>query len=184
MARTNSSMLGLGTRLKNRHLLNTLDAKETVLYAEDEHRPVLIMFICNHCPFVIHLHSALQDFYKEYKEVVRFVAVSSNDSENYPADASEKMKELFEDLGLDFPYLYDESQTFAKELEAACTPDFYLFDSSKALVYRGRFDASSPGNGVEVTGEDLRKALNNLLSGKTIDQDQKSSLGCNIKWKS
>ena len=177
-------MLPLGFKLPNASLLNTLDAQQIDINKFVDGQAVLVMFICNHCPFVIHLHQGLVDLYKDYKNKgIKFIAISSNDAEVYVEDAPDKMKLLFDDLGLDFPYLHDETQEFAKSLDAACTPDFYLFDQSKKLVYRGRFDESRPGNGIPVTGEDLRKTLDDLLMNREIDVFQKTSLGCNIKWK-
>jgi thiol-disulfide isomerase/thioredoxin len=184
MARTPSNMLPLGFKLPNASLLNTLNFQQTDIYKFVDGQPVLLMFICNHCPFVIHLHQGLVDLYKDYKDKdVKFIAVSANDADVYVEDAPDKMKLLFDELGLDFPYLHDETQAFAKALDAACTPDFYFFDSSKVLVYRGRFDESRPGNGIPVTGEDIRQTLDNLLSDRPISEFQKPSLGCNIKWK-
>lgn len=177
-------MLPLGFKLPNASMLNTVNDQVTDLYHFIDGQPVLLMFICNHCPFVIHLHQGLVDLYNDYKgKNIKFVAVSSNNAEIYVEDAPDKMKFLFDDLGLDFPYLHDETQEFAKSLDAACTPDFYLFDGSKNLIYRGRFDESRPGNGIPVTGEDLRQTLDDLLSNRPISEFQKPSLGCNIKWK-
>ncbi len=143
------------------------------------------MFLCNHCPYVIHIHDELLKITNEYAEKgLSFVAVSSNDVENYPDDSPEKMKELADEKAFNFPYLYDDTQEVAKAYQAECTPDFFVFDADLKCVYRGRMDGSSPGNGVPLTGEDLRMALDNLLAGLPIDTEQHPSMGCNIKWKS
>ncbi|MEM1062060.1 MAG: thioredoxin family protein, partial [Planctomycetota bacterium] len=143
----------------------------------------LVMFICNHCPFVKHLRSALADFGKEYGgKGLGVVAISSNDVANYPDDSFEKMKEEAADAGYTFAYLYDESQAIAKAYTAACTPDFFLFDGEHDLVYRGQFDDSRPSNGVDITGTDLRAACDAVLAGDEVDPMQKPSIGCNIKW--
>lgn len=145
---------------------------------------VVVAFICNHCPFVIHLKGALADFGRYCMEQgVKMIAVSSNDAETYPADAPDKMAEDAATFGYSFPYLYDESQEVAKAFDAACTPDFFVFDRDGKLAYRGQFDDSRPGNGKEVTGADLKAAVRALLSGGKPSVDQKPSIGCNIKWR-
>jgi len=142
------------------------------------------MFICNHCPYVIHVHDELLKITREFTEKgISFVAISSNDVINYPQDSPELMKELAKELDFNFPYLYDESQEVAKGYKAECTPDFFVFDGQLKCAYRGRMDGSSPGNGVPLTGEDLRRTLNNLLARLPIDTEQHPSMGCNIKWK-
>ena len=142
------------------------------------------MFICNHCPFVIHVNPTIVSLAKDYqKKGIAFIAISSNDVVNYPQDGPELMKENAQKEGYSFPYLYDESQAVAKAYDAACTPDFYLFNADSHLVYRGQLDDSRPGNGIPVTGKDLMNAMDNLLSNKGIDDKQKPSIGCNIKWK-
>lgn len=144
----------------------------------------VVVFICNHCPFVIHLKSALSRFGQHCVEQgVKMVAVSSNDVASYPADGPEKMAEDAVTFNYPFPYLYDESQEVAKAFDAACTPDFFVFDRDGKLAYRGQFDDSRPGNGKEVTGADLQAAVDALVSGNTPSTDQKPSIGCNIKWK-
>ncbi|NNC84256.1 MAG: thioredoxin family protein [Flavobacteriales bacterium] len=144
----------------------------------------LVMFICNHCPYVIHVREELINIAREYSEKgVGFVAISSNDVENYPQDGPEKMKELALELDFPFPYLYDETQEVAKAYDAACTPDFDLFDSSDKCVYRGRLDDSRPGKDIPVTGRDMRAALDALIEGRSIPEKQIPSMGCNIKWK-
>ena len=152
MARTPSNMLPLGTQAPSFSLLNTVD-DSVFSFNKLEQKATVVMFICNHCPFVIHLHKGLQSLVSDYKDKeVSFVAINSNDVENYPDDRPELMKVLFDDLGFDFPYLYDETQSVAKAYDAACTPDFYIFDSEMKLAYRGQFDASRPGNNIAVTG--------------------------------
>ncbi|MEM7145891.1 MAG: thioredoxin family protein [Verrucomicrobiota bacterium] len=147
-------------------------------------KAVVVVFACNHCPFVVHLADAIGACSSDYAgRGVQFVAISSNDVANYPADAPEKMVAFAEAHGWDFPYLYDESQEVAKAYSAACTPDFYVFDGELGLVYAGQFDGSRPGNGVPVTGEDIRAVLDGVLSGEGYGGEQRPSSGCNIKWK-
>ena len=142
------------------------------------------MFICNHCPFVKHVNAGIVSLADDYLDQgIGFVAISSNDVVNYPADSPELMKVNAEEEGYQFPYLYDESQEVAAAYDAACTPDFYLFDHDLSLVYRGQLDDSRPGNGIPVTGRDLRSAMDALLAGNPVDPHQKPSIGCNIKWK-
>ncbi len=184
MARIPSNMIPIGTDLPDANLFNTISEGKESIHNIAQNDPILVMFICNHCPFVIHLHQGIKELYELYKNtVLKFVAVSANDVSNYPEDSPENMKLLFGELNLDFPYLYDQDQSFARKLDAACTPDFYLFDSDKKLVYRGRFDESRPGNGIPVTGIDIKNAIDNLLQRNKISEYQKPSLGCNIKWK-
>jgi thiol-disulfide isomerase/thioredoxin len=145
---------------------------------------LLVMFICAHCPYVKHIEKGLAQFGADYAgKPIGIVAISSNDAENYPEDGPAGLKRQAEKLEFSFPYLYDETQQIAKSYKAACTPDLFLFDSAMKLVYRGEFDGSRPGNGVPVTGEDLRSAMDALLEGKPVTQDQRASIGCNIKWK-
>lgn len=145
---------------------------------------LLVMFICNHCPYVKHVRSELARLGRDYiTRGIGMVAISANDVVNYPEDSPAKMIEEASEAGYVFPYLYDESQATARAYRAACTPDFFLFDRNHKLVYRGQLDDSRPANGIPVTGEDLRAALEALLTGKSIPTDQKPSLGCNIKWK-
>jgi len=146
---------------------------------------LLVMFICNHCPFVKHIQQELVKLTNEYQyKGIGIVAINSNDVEKYPEDHPDKMKEVAENWGYMFPYLFDETQEVAKSYKSACTPDFFLFDSNFHLVYRGQFDDSRPGNGKPVDGKDLRTALDCLLEGKPVPSRQKPSIGCNIKWKS
>lgn len=184
MALTASNMLPLGTTAPN---FNLRDAVTNNYYSLDDlksTKATVIMFICNHCPFVIHLNREMVDIAYRYKnEGVSFIAINSNDVENYPEDAPDKMSIVAKVLKYPFPYLFDKRQEVAKAYDAACTPDFYVFDGQMKLAYRGRLDGSSPGNGVPITGEDLRDALDNILSNQPVNADQKSSMGCNIKWK-
>jgi peroxiredoxin len=147
-------------------------------------RALLVMFICNHCPFVQHIREGLARFALDYEgKGLAIAAINSNDVESHPDDRPEKMAEEKKKYGYSFPYLYDESQSVAKAYNAACTPDFFLYDSERRLAYRGQFDDSRPGNGRPVTGVDLRSAVDDLLAGRSVSGEQRPSLGCNIKWK-
>jgi peroxiredoxin len=182
MAKTPSTMMPLGTPAPDFSLPDT--GGKTVSLSDFRGKPVLVMFICNHCPYVLHIAAQLAQLGRDYQSRrLGMVAISANDVENYPDDSPQKMKEEAARLGYVFPYLYDESQDVAKAYRAACTPDFFLFDTEHRLVYRGQFDDSRPGNAVPVTGKDLRAALDAVLTGKDVPKDQKASLGCNIKWK-
>ena len=184
MARTPSNMLALGTKAPDFALPNTIDNKTYSFDNVSGTNGTVVMFICNHCPYVIHVMEGITALAKDYQNKgIGFIAISSNDVVNYPDDDPTLMKETAKKYGFSFPYLYDESQDVAKAYDAACTPDFYLFDAEKTLVYRGQMDSSRPKNELPVTGKDLRTALDAMLSGKTIDTLQKPSLGCNIKWK-
>jgi thiol-disulfide isomerase/thioredoxin len=177
-------MIPLGTIAPDFTLPDTISGKNLGLSELKSDKATLIMFICNHCPFVKHINEELVNLATDYKEKgISFIAISSNDAENYPEDAPEKMKQYAFDLGYDFPYLYDESQEVAKAYDATCTPDFFLFDGELALVYRGRLDESRPKSDVPVTGKDIRAALDAILQDKPISQEQIPSIGCNIKWK-
>ena len=183
MSLTYSSMLPLGTKLIAFELIDTVSEKN---FSSDEleiSKPTLIMFICNHCPYVIHYHSEIQKIYKDYKDQINMVAISSNDIDNYPQDAPEHMQDLWKELGLSFPYLFDETQMVAKSYKAECTPEFYLFDNNRKLVYRGRLDESSPNSAILPSGKDLRDSIENLLNEREISLEQFPSMGCNIKWK-
>ena len=183
MARTPSNMLPLGTKAPAFGLLDTVSDTSVTLDSLKGELGTVIMFICNHCPFVIHVNPMIVEMAKEYQNKgIAFIAISSNDIVNYPQDAPHLMKQTALELDYTFPYLYDESQEVAKAYDAACTPDFYLFDKSQHLVYRGQLDDSRPGNGIPVTGKDLRNAFDALLSGDAINPVQKPSIGCNIKW--
>ena len=182
MALTYSSMLELGSSLKEFNLLNVVNGNNFSSSELDEAKPSLIMFICNHCPYVIHYHCEIQRLACDYAQILNLVAISSNDIKNYPQDGPDKMNELWEELGLKFPYLFDSTQEIAKRYKAECTPEFYLFDRSQKLVYRGRLDESSPNSGIEPTGKDLRDAIESLISEREINANQLPSMGCNIKW--
>ncbi|MCX6116088.1 MAG: thioredoxin family protein [Proteobacteria bacterium] len=183
MARTPSNMLDLGTYLPEFNLPNTTNG-ELVHSKNSKGHPVLVMFICNHCPFVIHVRAELARLGRDYlAKGLNIFAISSNDVESHPDDSPEKMKIEAKEAGYLFPYLYDQTQNVAKSFRAACTPDFYLFDANHKLVYRGQLDDSRPSNGLPVTGKDLRFAIDALLEGRTVSNEQKPSLGCNIKWK-
>ncbi len=184
MARTLSNMLALGTKAPAFNLPDTISGNMLNINDLKSDKATVIMFLCNHCPYVIHVNNALVDLVKEYqKKDVSFVGISSNDVDNYPQDGPDKMKIHAKEVGYTFPYLYDESQEIAKAYDAACTPDFYVFDAKMELVYRGQMDGSRPGSGIPVTGEDLRVALDAVLSGNPAPALQKPSMGCNIKWK-
>jgi thiol-disulfide isomerase/thioredoxin len=183
MAATPSVMLPLGTPAPAFALPDT--SGKIVSLSDFKGKPALVvMFICNHCPFVKHIRSEIASLARDYaRKGVGFVAVMSNDVRNYPDDAPAKMKEEAAVAGYSFPYLYDETQTVAKAYRAACTPDFFVFDKSQRLVYRGQLDDSRPKNGVPVTGTDLRQALDAVLAGRAPRPEQMPSIGCNIKWK-
>ena len=183
MARTPSTMLELGTQAPSFSLQDTQG--HTVELAQFKGKDgLLVAFICNHCPFVLHLCDAFAELAKTYQaKNLGVVAINANDADKYPADSLENMVKEVERVGYTFPYLYDPDQSVAKAYRAACTPDFFLFDPSFKLVYRGQFDDSRPGNDLPVTGQDMTAAVEALLSGNPISSDQKASLGCNIKWK-
>lgn len=185
MSNTPSNMLALGTKapffelpnpLKNNDLQNLENLKGE--------KGTLVIFMCNHCPFVLHIIDKLTELYEDYQEKgIEFIAINSNNVEKYPADSPENMIDFQQERNFGFPYLYDESQAIAKAYDAACTPDFYFFDEKLDLIYRGQLDDSRPGNTHEVTGEDLIIAFENLLAGEAQEEFQKPSMGCNIKWK-
>lgn len=183
MVKTASTMLPLGIKAPDFALPN-VDGKTVSLSDLSGGKGLVVMFICNHCPFVKHLRAALAEFGREVQSTgLKIVAISSNDATAYPDDSPAKMAEEVRSAGYTFPYLYDESQSVAKAYKAACTPDFYLFNADQALVYRGQFDDSRPGNGKPITGADLRAAVAALLAGKAPLETQRPSIGCNIKWK-
>ncbi len=184
MSETLSTMLPLGTPAPEFTLPDTISGR--LISFNDIAQPsgTVVMFICNHCPYVILVLPKLLEIAKAYQaQGIGFVAISSNDVENYPMDSPALMKALAEEKGFTFPYLYDESQEVAKAYDAACTPDFYVFDANHKLYYRGRMDNATPGNGHPVTGKDLTQALDLLLQKKETPADQWPSMGCNIKWK-
>ena len=183
MSLTPSNMLPLGTPAPDFRLPDTVSRKTVSLSEFKSGVATVVMFICNHCPYVKHVNPELIRVAQDYQaKGVKFIAISSNDAGNYPEDAPDKMKETAQRLGYPFPYLYDETQDVARVYQAACTPDFYVFDGQLKLVYRGRLDGSTPGNEVSLTGQDLRAALDAVLTGKSVNGDQKPSMGCNIKW--
>lgn len=183
MATSSTMALELGSTAP---LFSLPDTDGSVVCLDDfwRSRALLVMFLSNHCPYVKHLRGAIAELAGEYQpRGVGVVAIGSNDAERYPQDSPQAMRREKEEAGYAFPYLYDESQLVAKGYRAACTPDFFVFDESRALVYRGQFDDSRPGNGVPVTGRDLRAALDAVLEGRPAPAEQKPSLGCGIKWK-
>lgn len=182
MALTPSTMLALGTPAPEFELPDTTGRK--VKRSDFAGQPLLVAFICNHCPYVKHIREGFATLAKEYQaKGVAVVGISSNDVKSHPDDAPQKMAEEVRSVGYTFPYLYDETQSVAKAYRAACTPDLYVFDKIHSLAYRGQLDASRPGNGIPVTGSDLRAALDAVLAGQPPTAEQKPSIGCNIKWK-
>lgn len=186
MAATESNMLPLGTAAPDFNLFDTISGKHYRLQDLKGEQGTIVMFICNHCPYVMHVKQQLIAIARQYALLgIETIAISANDIENYPQDAPDKMKDLMTEWGNPFAaYLYDESQDVARAYQAACTPDIYLFDADLHCAYRGRLDGSTPKNDVPVTGEELRNALDNLLAGRPISAEQIPSIGCNIKWKS
>jgi peroxiredoxin len=183
MALTKSNEFLIGTKAPDFNLINTVDDKFYGLNDLKGDKGTVIMFICNHCPFVIHVNTELVKIANEYqKKGINFIAISANDVENYPQDAPELMKQLAKQEKYPFPYLYDKTQDVAKSYDAACTPDFYVFDAELKSIYHGQLDDSRPNNGKPLTGKDIRKALDNLLENKAILKNQKPSVGCGIKW--
>lgn len=183
MALTASNPFPLGTIAPEFSLLDTVSSKTLNLQQLKGEKATVILFICNHCPFVIHVNSMLVELANYYsKEDVNFIAISSNDVDNYPQDRPELMTELAKTENYPFPYLYDETQEIAKAYDAACTPDFYVFDAELKSTYHGQLDDSRPGNGKPVTGKDLKQAIDDTVIGNAID-NQKPSMGCGIKWK-
>ena len=184
MAKTPSNMVSLGTTAPNFKLPDVISQKMVSLEETKGLNGTLIMFICNHCPYVKHVNATIVNLAKKYKQNgINFIAISSNDVENYPEDSPKLMKVNAVENNYIFPYLYDESQEIAKLYDAACTPDFYLYDSDLLLVYRGQLDDSRPGNGLSCDGKDISNAIECLINGKENTQIQKPSIGCNIKWK-
>ena len=185
MSATLSNMMPLGTIAPDFTLLDTISREDKSLVSLKGEQGTLVLFICNHCPYVIHIKEQLIDIAKKYaQQGINTIAISANDIENYPQDAPDKMQTLMAEWGNPFAaYLYDQTQVVAKTYLAACTPDIYLFDKDLSCVYRGRLDAATPKNDVPLTGKDLRKALDALLAGKPIIEEQIPSIGCNIKWK-
>ncbi len=184
MARTESTMLALGTPAPPFHLPDVVSGEIIRLEDFSHKKGLLIMFICRHCPFVKHIQHQLARIGNDYQgSALAIVAISSNDAHSYPVDRPDSLREMALELGFKFPLCFDETQQVARAYNAACTPDFYLFDHHRALVYRGQLDDSRPGSSAPVTGRDLRNAIEAVLEGKAISADQKPSLGCNIKWR-
>jgi peroxiredoxin len=179
-----SVMLELGTKAPAFTLPDVVSGRSVSLDTFAGAKALLVMFICRHCPFVIHVQQELARLGSDYApKRVALVAISANDADNYPDDRPEKLKEMAAEQGFVFPFLHDETQAVAKAYKAACTPDFFLFDGDRRLVYRGQLDDSRPGKGVPVTGRDLRRALDAVLAGQPVDPNQRPSVGCGIKWK-
>ena len=184
MSLTPSNMIALGTQAPDFTLPDTVSGKELTLTDLKSDIATVIMFICNHCPYVMHVNPELVRLANDYvSKGVKFIAISSNDVKSYPDDSPENMKKVAAELKYPFPYLFDEMQNVAKIYDAACTPDFYIFDKQMKLVYRGQLDDSRPSNNLAPSGKDIREALDNLLAGKLVSPRQRPSIGCNIKWK-
>lgn len=182
MVDTLSTMLPLGTPAPNFSLTDTVSG-DTVSLSDCDGKALVVMFICNHCPFVIHIQRGLVRFGNDYRASdVSIVGISANDAKKYPGDAPDKLAAMARRMGYAFPYLYDETQEVAKSYTAACTPDFFVFDADRDLVYRGQFDDSRPSNRIPVTGKDLRAAVDAVLADREAPAIQKPSIGCNIKW--
>jgi peroxiredoxin len=179
-----STMLPLGTKAPEFELPDVTTGRTVSNMDFAGRQGLLVMFICRHCPYVAHVRTGLARFGRDYQDSnIGIVAIGSNDPAAHPEDAPEGLAEEAREAGYTFPYLYDESQEVAKAYTAACTPDFFLFDHDRALVYRGQFDDSRPGNGLPVTGESLREAVDAMLQGRPVAEDQRASLGCSIKWR-
>ena len=184
MTEVNSTMLPLGTQAPDFRLPDTTTGNIVALADFADAPGLVVMFICNHCPYVKHIRAGLASFGRDYAaRGLAIVAINSNDVANYPEDRPDKMAEEKRAAGYTFPYLFDETQEVAKAYTAACTPDFFLFDGDRRLAYRGQFDASRPGNGVPVTGEDLRAAIDAVLQDRPVSEEQRPSVGCSIKWR-
>ena len=184
MALTPSTMLPLGTQAPEFRLADVVSGKKVSLADFAGEQALLVMFICRHCPYVVHVKDELARLGRDYAgKPLGIVAISANDAAGYPDDAPEKLKTMAQELGFTFPFCYDETQETAKAYTAACTPDFFLFGSDRRLIYRGQLDESRPGNGKPLTGKDLRAAINAALSGQPVNPTQMPSVGCNIKWK-
>lgn len=184
MAELTTIQIPLGFKAPDFRLLDTLSGKELGLEKLRSDKATVIMFICNHCPYVKHVQKQLVMLANDYiPKGVSFIAISSNDAVNYPEDAPAEMNKTGKRLNFPFPYLYDETQNVARDYDAACTPDFNIFDGDLKCVYRGQLDDSRPGNGKPVTGSDIRAALDAMLEGMAVSEEQKASIGCSIKWK-
>ena len=184
MSLTPSTMLALKTEAPDFTLPEVVTGKQLSLENFKSKKALLVMFICRHCPYVQHIKQELSKIGSDYKaKDIGLVAISSNDARNYPDDSPSGLKDFSRKINLTYPLLYDESQEVAKKYTAACTPDFFLFDEKRELVYRGQLDDSRPGNGIPITGRDLRQAMDAVLAGKAVPEPQRPSIGCNIKWK-
>ncbi len=184
MARTESNPFPTGTKAPAFSLPDVVEKKDETLESLKGINGTAVMFICNHCPFVLHVNDELVCLANDYQNKgIAFIAISSNDVQTHPQDAPEYMKQVSEKLGYPFPYLYDETQDIAKAYDAACTPDFYLFDKDLKSVYHGQLDDARPGNSIPVSGKDMRNAMDKLLNGEENTSLQRPSIGCNIKWK-
>lgn len=184
MALTPSTMLPLGTKAPDFSLPDVVSGKTLSLASFKDQKVLVVMFICQHCPFVQHIKDALTQLGRDYqKKPIGMIAISSNDAEKFPDDAPEQLKAMAQQQGFTFPFCYDATQETAKAYTAACTPDFFLFGDNRTLLYRGQLDDSRPDSGKPVTGKDLRAAMDAVLAGKTPSADQRASIGCNIKWK-
>lgn len=184
MALTPSNMLPLGTKAPDFTLYDTITSQQYNLDQVKGDNATVIMFICNHCPYVKHVQPEIVRLAHDYQEKnIGFAAISSNDAENYPEDSPEMMRKEAQKFNYTFPYLYDEAQDVARAYHAACTPDFYVFDKDLKLIYRGQLDDSRPGNEKPLTGKDIRAALDDILNGNPVSEEQVPSQGCNIKWK-
>jgi len=180
-----STMIALGTAAPDFALPDVTTGRTVRRSDLDDKKALLVMFICRHCPYVGHVRDGLAQLGGDYRDSeVGIVAISANDPNTYPEDAPESLAEEAREAGYTFPYLFDESQDVARAYSAACTPDFFLFDADRRLAYRGQFDSSRPGSGIPVTGEDLRRAIDAVLSDRPVPEDQRPSVGCTIKWRS
>ena len=184
MVATESNMLALGTQAPPFNLQDSVSKNLCSFTNKTEGKGFLMAFICNHCPYVVHLNNHLPALFNNFgKQGLRIYAISANDKDQFPDDSPEKMAIEAKKLNFDFPYLFDENQEVAKSYKAACTPDFFLFDQNKELFYRGQYDDSRPNNNIEITGFDISNAVNLLLQGEDAPKSQTPSIGCNIKWK-
>lgn len=184
MTLTPSTMLALGTEAPFFSLTDVVSGKTVTLDSFKDQKALLVMFICSHCPYVKHVKEEIVRLGKDYiSKDIGIIAISSNDIDTYPEDAPDKLKQMVDELQLNFPLCCDETQNVAKAYTAACTPDFFLFDKERKLVYRGQLDDSRPGNIIPVTGKDIRTAIDALLADQEVDKNQRPSTGCNIKWK-
>jgi len=185
MVLTPSLMMPLGTIAPDFNLLDAVSGKKMSLNSLKSDKATLIMFICNHCPYVKHVQAELVKLAKDYQpKGISVIAINANDVDNYPEDSPDNMRKTAKAWSYSFPYLFDETQEIAKAYQAACTPDFYIFDKDLKCVYRGQLDDSRPNTGIPVTGQDIRAALDAILKGQAVNPNQKASVGCNIKWKS